>query len=344
MGTNRFFSIVSSIVLTMAVNASASVPRVWQKVDVPGGVCGNGQQYSMFLSKGNSEKIALYFMGGGACWDKSSCHGIIPLTKLKPIPQPKKDTGFLSTDPNVSPVADHTVLYFPYCTGDVHVGSHEASYKKNVTVHHKGEYNVTAGLQHAHDQNLVNMMTASKVVVYGYSAGAIGAIGHMDVIDSFTNPGAQKFVIPDSPGLHFGSDFWGKFPQPYADDVTAAIEGMGAVFQPNEGNTAYIIPELCKTYSHWNFNILQGSRDFIMSTVFGEISQKGHERLVYGPKGIYRLTKDPNDNCSAWVPKSSTHVFFTKPKDMEEEAAGKSARDYIFEALTSGQAGPTYAK
>src|SRR4029453_5558698 len=48
---------------------------VWDKVELPGTVCGNGSQYKFFVRRTGSPNLLLFFEGGGACWDYDTCRG-----------------------------------------------------------------------------------------------------------------------------------------------------------------------------------------------------------------------------------------------------------------------------
>ena len=41
----------------------------WEKVEIPGSVCGNGSQYKFFVRRTSSPNLLFFFEGGGACWD-----------------------------------------------------------------------------------------------------------------------------------------------------------------------------------------------------------------------------------------------------------------------------------
>jgi hypothetical protein len=97
-----------------------------------------------------------------------------------------------------------------------------------------------------------------------------------------------------------------------------------------EGNLASLVPQVCRKLPGWRVGVLQGSRDVVMSKVFGAISPEDHEKLVYGATGLYALTENPHDNCSAWVPRSEMHTFLVTDETSSIRAAsGDSALDYI---------------
>ena len=49
---------------------------LWQKVELPGTVCGNGSQYKFFVNYSDqTDNVVVVFEPGGACWDYPSCTG-----------------------------------------------------------------------------------------------------------------------------------------------------------------------------------------------------------------------------------------------------------------------------
>src|SRR3954467_3316011 len=78
--------------------SNISQARTWDKVKIPGGKCGNGSDYSIYLSRKDPKKVAFYFQGGGACWNNLTCNGPLPLTLLW-IPDYIPDFTFLADQP-----------------------------------------------------------------------------------------------------------------------------------------------------------------------------------------------------------------------------------------------------
>jgi hypothetical protein len=110
--------------LAHADTYQANASRNWERIPIPGAMCGDGNEYALQVSRGDPNKIAFEFMGGGACWSFSTCFGPTPLTIIHELPVILGLGGFKSHSPAKSPVADYTMVYFPYCTGDVHIGDH----------------------------------------------------------------------------------------------------------------------------------------------------------------------------------------------------------------------------
>lgn len=301
--------------------------RAWTQLKVPNAQCGDGQPYSIFVSQGTSNKVALTFQGGGACWNYETCYGFLKFTDLSAYNYVDESGGYFSQQPSQSPVSDATMFYFPYCTGDVHSGRHIANYAGK-KVFHTGADNVEQAL------NLINMKyskvfaNATQLSVYGYSAGAIGALVHLKLIDQLFRSIEIKSALLDAPGLHWGDTFWYKFTALQIRDYSTAITSAGLPFDIDTGIVASVVPALCKDLPEWNIGVMQGTRDRVMSLLFGDISMSQHEINVLSAKGIFEITKHDNDNCSAWVPSSPMHTFLSGNKSGLPAAGGLSPHSY----------------
>ena len=103
---------------------------------------------------------------------------------------------------------------------------------------------------------------------------------------------------------------------------------------------AKYLPQICSKLQNWNIGILQGSRDIIMSKVFGDISQDEHEKLIYGAHGAAMKNKKI-PNCSSFVVPGAWHTFLIVYPTAFLKVQGTSAIDYLFE-VASGQLGVNY--
>jgi hypothetical protein len=280
----------------------------WQKIEVPGAICGNGDPYHFFFREGKADRTAVTLMGGGACWDLDSCVGPNSKTTLSPPKRVWSYGGFTSRLKSLSPVAEYGHVWLPYCTGDVHLGDHDTTYA-GLPVRHRGWKNIEAAMRETVNQDLVRWSDQKKVVMYGFSAGAIGALLHADTIDQYLPEASERVLLPDAPGLHFGDTFFHKFTPELRSDYFEQIRKLGVRPSKDSGLLVDAAINFCSMNRGWRVGILQGARDFVMSSVFGEISPDDHEKLVYGPKGIYQRTRRRNDNCSAWVPRTLMHTF-----------------------------------
>lgn len=149
----------------------APVAADWQRVDAPAGcMCADGSPYAYFVREADPTKVLFYLEGGGACFGAEMC-------------APGSDTykqvvgydGGLGAAPGIfdvandaNPFRDYSIVFVPYCTGDVHSGNLTKDYGNGVVIEHKGLVNGTTAL----DDMIARFPDASTVVVAGSSAGA----------------------------------------------------------------------------------------------------------------------------------------------------------------------------
>src|SRR5260221_1755957 len=109
----------------------------FEKVELPGAVCGNDSQYKIWVNYSNkSDNLVVVLEPGGACWDYDSCtgkDGIRGAANVDGVPDDHYVLGeiispFLNRDAEESPSKDWNMVYVPYCTGDVHTGNRVVTY------------------------------------------------------------------------------------------------------------------------------------------------------------------------------------------------------------------------
>ena len=116
------------LILCILASVQSAYAREWREIIIPGAFCGDGSPYKVFLDKRSHKRMLIEFMGGGACWSDDTCRGYNLRTWIYNIPKVPQFSVLMS-DIEGSPWSKHSVLYFPYCTGDVHAGNHVATYE-----------------------------------------------------------------------------------------------------------------------------------------------------------------------------------------------------------------------
>ena len=302
--------------------------RDFQKILIPNAQCGNGLPYHVFYSQGKDDKLLIELMGGGACWSLSSCYGPNIRTWLHQIPTLPSYSVLTSGQKERSPFYDRTVVYFPYCTGDVYAGRHIGEYALGVKAYHVGYRNISLSLDHLFREGFLNSKTYKDLVLFGASAGALGSLIHGKRIARYFDSLEKKTLLADSPGLHWGEDFWDKFTPKMIRDIDDALGSVGLDIDRSSGLISPSVPKLCGIYRDWSLGFFQGSQDVIMTYLFGNINPKDHEELVYSDKGIFEQTKNIK-NCSSWVPSTKMHTFLLLDKSAQMQASGVSAMDFV---------------
>ncbi len=150
---------------------------IWTTIS-PGGetACTDGSQFDFMVHQGDPEKVLVYLEGGGGCWTKASCDpNGQPTAKLNLDGQEDPTSGIFDFGNPRNPFSDYSVVYVPYCSGDVHLGANDVSYpgtdpdEPALDVKHRGKINVQSALDWTYD----NIAAPQDIFVTGGSAGAI---------------------------------------------------------------------------------------------------------------------------------------------------------------------------
>ena len=177
------------------------------------GYPGTDARFRFWVRPGDPKKLAVFFDGGGACWDNLTCSfpfgGRLrdPLIQFysPAIPRgvdPSQYDGALDLLNPANPLKDWTMVAIPYCTGDVHLGSVDRVYDtvghpalpRQITIRHRGYDNFMVVL----DWIAKNMpQDVGELLVTGASAGGYGAAAHFPwLAQQF--PQARLSVLADA--------------------------------------------------------------------------------------------------------------------------------------------------
>jgi hypothetical protein len=161
--------------------------------------CMQGDDYRFFGRRGSVNKLVMYYVGGGACWDNLTCGGIPDLTgAVCSTSPPDLDTvngsssgfGDLTNDNN--PFRDWNTVVVSYCSCDLHFGDATQDYG-DVTVQHKGYHNSKVAEKWARE----HFLNPEEVFVTGSSAGAYGAWFNAPLLHEVW-PASQFHVLADA--------------------------------------------------------------------------------------------------------------------------------------------------
>jgi len=180
-------------------------------------MCADGSPYTFSTRSGDPSKVVVYFQGGGACFNEEDCNfesGIYKAT-TDPDDHPSNDSeGIWDLSNPANPFDDWTVVFMPYCTGDIFGGNAAAVYSDTLTVQHRGAVNAL----HAVDYVTAELPTAERIVVTGSSAGGVPAPRVGGLI-------ADEFPDADVAALADGSGGYARNPE-----VSRAIGGIWGSF------------------------------------------------------------------------------------------------------------------
>jgi len=181
--------------------------------------CSDGSKFEIYVRKGSSNNLIIYFAGGGACWDGfSSSKPITLMSMLDGNPKDIKSFYFPklqwfypqamgglgdNKDPE-NAFRDWDIVFIPYTTGDMHIGNVTNTYTfngKEIEIHHNGRNNSMSALEWV----FANFKEPNKVMVAGESSGAFGCAFYTPfVADNY--PAKKIYSLCDAAML--ASDRW----------------------------------------------------------------------------------------------------------------------------------------
>lgn len=204
----------------------------WYRVTTSEMKTSEGDRYRAFFKKGSSNKVLIYFAGGGVSVNEDMAKDDTYNTKeiaIDMIANVTMNMGGIASDVEGSPFEDWSIILFPYATGDFHAGTGEFHYTdtdgKEKILYHNGYVNYTETMKKVMES--AGISDADTVLVTGYSAGGFGAALLAD--DVFTNyfPNAKsKNVLVDAALLlnddwhSIATDVW-KTPKEISDKLSS---------------------------------------------------------------------------------------------------------------------------
>lgn len=183
-------SLVCACLFSFQLSAQTTLPTRdalepgWNTV-VTDGLCSSGTPHRFYVRESSaSDRLLIYFNGGGACWFGEACDLNSEPNVHFPFAEsgnnnPANFDGLFALDNSDNPLANYDMIVLPYCTGDVHIGGGQRVYSYtgadgtdvSVTTHHNGYENSTTVLDWVYE----NFDAPDRVVIAGNSAGAIGS-------------------------------------------------------------------------------------------------------------------------------------------------------------------------
>ena len=216
------------------------VEKVWYKLPLEKGICGDGSPYHIYMKKGSSNRLCIFFSGGGVAWDDFTAarpvtggkvitgqpnfywNNLRPFTQIMNI-----NTGITETGRSWNPFDSWCFVVITYATGDFHVGDRDYEYEtgdgNRDLVHFRGHRNFQEAMKVAK----AYYPEPRKLLIAGDSAGAFAVPALTPEILTEYYPDCRDVTcFSDSALLYFhdwhrtARDVWGADPRIYDAIVT----------------------------------------------------------------------------------------------------------------------------
>lgn len=158
-------------------HVAAGAAPAWQTIE-PGGetTCATHAGYRFFVRPAASDRLLVFFSGGGACWTGENCDPDAKPTYQSEVPDAPPSGGIFDVHDSADPLAAYSMVFVSYCTGDAHLGDADTTYTwkddhgaHSIRVHHRGLTNATAVL----DWVYAHYPAPREIFVSGSSAGGV---------------------------------------------------------------------------------------------------------------------------------------------------------------------------
>lgn len=340
------------------------------------GYPGTDSKFSFWTKPGKSKNLAVFFEGGGACWDNLTCtfpidDAVAQLNTTPGVPaaaqipqffvpaidantNPANYDGIFKADNPKNPIKDWTMVYIPYCTGDLHTGSTTKNYfsaraavrqsplaaalpplPTAFPIEHRGFDNFMVVL----DWMKKNVDKPKNVLVTGTSAGGYGATANFPWIErTFRN--AHTYVLADAsqgvtvPGFDTGNpgrNSWNMQLDPQVFGTNpSSIAGPDLLRVAAEA-----LPHVKTAQFTTAFDIVQIQFYAVMKLLYqdpGTCSNPAydwHNRMV----GTLQSYASEVDNYRYYVADGTYHTLLRSPQFYAENSTGVNFSDWVEDML-----------
>jgi len=192
----------SETAATDAPTTTAAAAAEWETITAPSDcLCSDGSGFQYFVRRADPNKVMFFLEGGGACFSADTCAPASGAYKTTVGHEggiaADATTGIFDFSNPKNPFADYSIVYVPYCTGDVHIGNTTHDYGNGVVVHHNGYVNGTTALAKMAEL----FPDTAELVVTGESAGSVPTPLYAGLAHDLL-PDAAITVLADGSGAY----------------------------------------------------------------------------------------------------------------------------------------------
>jgi hypothetical protein len=243
----------------------------WTYVPMNDVVCGDGSTsgVSVNMSSTPGAPLLVFMTGGGACWDALTCLGGAAANVQNPVGEavinetiPHAAALFDRTTAD-NPFKDASFVFVPYCTGDLHAGDAQKTYKfltQSVTIQHRGARNTDAIVKRL----LATFPAPPKLWLTGASGGGYGAmLSHHRFKAAW--PGVRIDLLDDcGPPTDATGSTWQDMQASWKLELPPGCVDCGT-------HLTKLVPHLASTMGQGRFALLESTEDKVIRQFTGQL-------------------------------------------------------------------------
>lgn len=299
--------------------------------------------YRFWIHRGTTDGLVIFFDGGGACWDDVTCS--IPRLRgaardddgfykaeLIDTDDPNRFSGVFDLNNVRNPVRDWTIVYVPYCTGDVHSGSNTAHYTDPDTgepfaIEHRGADNFRVVLQWVER----NVTLPGRVLVAGSSAGAYGAATHYTRIrDAF--PRAQMMMIGDAGQGVMTQAFLDQRDRSWRFALPRGLFPRSDAITPESD----IVARLAERYPRDRFAQYTTARDVTQTSFYALMGAENACNAWSAAMSRALVRRQSAPNFRSYLAAGETHAILRTPRFFSEASGGAPLAEWLSAMINGG--------
>ncbi|MCB9566092.1 MAG: hypothetical protein H6710_02555 [Myxococcales bacterium] len=322
-------------------------PGEWVWVDFPDAFCRDGTPTGIAVRYGTSANLMIYLQGGGACWNTLTCFnnpGFYGAPEFAEWVDPWGSIGIFNDESPDNPVGEWSVVYLPYCSGDVFAGGREGVMidEQPDPMDFVGYRNIGAFLQRI----VPTFADAPAVLIAGASAGGFGG-GFNFIRFAKAFPKSEITFIDDSAPI-LADEYTAPCLQQTWRDTWGLTEnlppGCDACTGPDGGGLTNLAAHIAAAVPRANLGLISSTRDATISIFYAfgvdDCSGVGTMPGSVFQEGLFRY-RDEELAPSGWGSyfiASNEHVWTQLNSDFfETDVAGVLLTDWV-QDLLDGQA------
>lgn len=333
----------------------ADLGEGWNTI-TPGGstTCSDGSPFRFFVRKADPTQLVFYLQGGGGCWTAETCDPqgdpTYTMTAIEELPSPSNAEseeepayGIAAFNHAENPFADHSFVFVPYCTGDVHIGDRDAVYEvpatdeepaRQVTIHHRGYTNGRAAL----DWTYEHFLGPASVFVTGSSAGSIPSPVYARHFAEHY-PDARITALGDGAGGYRNltdsrpHDSWGTLAALSHFENMSEVDGDSFSFEALYIQAAKAHPEAMFT----RYDTAEDDVQIQFLEIAGTDVSGGLQPLLDANEADIDAALEGQDNYRSYIAAGELHTIMLRPQFYTYESDGVKIRDWVA-SLAAGEA------